>query len=189
MNAQRTERFLPMGTSIADSGSMDVHPPGSAEFSFLHCPVPTLMGTQDVEVIEIRKKSTVKGATDFVLQKDWDGTMHLQEQGHVRDQRRSYEIETILRSRMRNGQLEFLIKWVGYPQSENTWSVRADLDDPWMVDEFLERERTKRSRASASSDTIKAKKRSEPVQEAMVVDTAQRDTSKKRSRTSPIVME
>ena len=32
-----------------------------------------------------------------------------------------YEIERIVEKRYRNARLEYLIKWRGYPDSQNTW--------------------------------------------------------------------
>ena len=49
-----------------------------------------------------------------------------------------YEVEKILDSKYRRGILSYLVKWVGYPNSESTW-VRADETDHMrdIVDEWF----------------------------------------------------
>lgn len=36
-----------------------------------------------------------------------------------------YVVESILDVRMRRGEKEYLIKWEGYPDTENTWEVSS----------------------------------------------------------------
>lgn len=57
-----------------------------------------------------------------------------------------YEIETIRRKRVRKGQLQYLIKWRGWPENANTWEPLENLqacsdvidafEDRYLVDSF-----------------------------------------------------
>lgn len=40
-----------------------------------------------------------------------------------------YLIEKVIRSRIRNGEQEYLIKWLNYPNSMNSWVKYEDLND------------------------------------------------------------
>ncbi|MED6113027.1 La ribonucleoprotein [Stylosanthes scabra] len=48
-----------------------------------------------------------------------------------------YEIEAIRRKRMRKGQLQYLIKWRGWPETANTWEPLDNLQSvPEVIDAF-----------------------------------------------------
>jgi hypothetical protein len=52
-----------------------------------------------------------------------------------------YEVETI-RSNQRHGkrkQLQYLIKWKGYPESDNTWKPVTNLQAPHLIKEYHKR--------------------------------------------------
>ena len=38
-----------------------------------------------------------------------------------------YHVEKIIKKRNRRGQVEYLVKWMGYPDSMNSWVAEADL--------------------------------------------------------------
>lgn len=51
------------------------------------------------------------------------------------------EVEAILRSRRRRGNLEFLVKWTGYDDLENSWQPLGDVVNAWrLVLDFYRRE-------------------------------------------------
>jgi len=52
----------------------------------------------------------------------------------------TYEVERILGKRTRKGKTEYLIKWVGYEESENTWEPTYHLNCPDKVREFKDRD-------------------------------------------------
>jgi Chromo (CHRromatin Organisation MOdifier) domain len=46
-------------------------------------------------------------------------------------------VERIEDSRVQRGRLQYLVKWKGYPPSDNTWEAATDLRNaPELVDEF-----------------------------------------------------
>ena len=48
---------------------------------------------------------------------------------HFQDGHDEYEVEEILSHRKRRGKLQFLVKWKGYADHENTWQVEKDLEN------------------------------------------------------------
>jgi hypothetical protein len=51
-----------------------------------------------------------------------------------------YEVEEVLDSRMRRGQLQYLVKWVGYPREENSWVPERNMQNAKRkIQEFHER--------------------------------------------------
>jgi hypothetical protein len=47
-----------------------------------------------------------------------------------------YEVEAIVRHRTFGGQLKYLLKWTGYPSSENTWQAPETLYCPDLLAEY-----------------------------------------------------
>ncbi|KAL6129197.1 hypothetical protein ACLB2K_072550 [Fragaria x ananassa] len=74
-----------------------------------------------------------------------------------------YEIEAIRRKRVRKGQLQYLIKWHGWPETANTWEPLENLQSVSdVIDAFEESLRTgkqrKRKRKSGTPHTQPKKK-------------------------------
>jgi len=44
-----------------------------------------------------------------------------------------YEVEEILDSHFHRNQLQYLVKWKGYPSEENTWEPENNLKNAWKV--------------------------------------------------------
>jgi hypothetical protein len=52
------------------------------------------------------------------------------------DPQKEYEVETVLDCQYIRGKIKYLIKWEGYPQSENTWEPKGNLNCPQKLEEF-----------------------------------------------------
>ncbi|KAM7344427.1 chromobox protein homolog 3-like [Cochliomyia hominivorax] len=52
--------------------------------------------------------------------------------------KKEFIVEKILSSRMRNRRLEYLLKWKGFDDSENSWEPAKNLDCPEMIKLFEE---------------------------------------------------
>jgi len=55
-----------------------------------------------------------------------------------------YSVEKVLDKRLRHGKVEYLIKWEGYPDSENTWEPQANLDCPEIIKAFEDAAKSKK---------------------------------------------
>jgi hypothetical protein len=50
---------------------------------------------------------------------------------------REYCVENVLRKRNINGKLEFLVKWIGYPQSDSSWiSGKNIIEEKQIIKEI-----------------------------------------------------
>ncbi|XP_054719433.1 uncharacterized protein LOC129229120 [Uloborus diversus] len=50
-----------------------------------------------------------------------------------------FKVEKILAKRFRHGRYEYLIKWKGYPNSQNTWEPKENILSPTLLEEFEKR--------------------------------------------------
>lgn len=60
-----------------------------------------------------------------------------------------FDVEKILNDRLVKGKRQYLIKWVGYPDSENTWEEEENL----MCEEMLESYKKEKISKAAKKDT------------------------------------
>ena len=56
-----------------------------------------------------------------------EGSFYRQEIEPILRQDNTYIVESIVRRRRRNGGMWYLVKWLGYPSSSNSWVARDDL--------------------------------------------------------------
>ena len=47
-----------------------------------------------------------------------------------------YAAEHNLRSRHKNGQVQYLVKWVGFPASQSTWEPKEHILDQGLLEQF-----------------------------------------------------
>ena len=52
------------------------------------------------------------------------------------DGQEEYEIEAIIADRTHRRQKQFLVKWLGYPESENSWVNAKNLHAPEILAEY-----------------------------------------------------
>src|ERR1700733_5410801 len=63
-----------------------------------------------------------------------------------------YEVEKILdkRRKGRGGKIQYLVKWKGYPDSDNEWVNQRDVHAPEEIRRYEEQVKTYKSRTSSS---------------------------------------
>ncbi|HUJ80479.1 MAG TPA: hypothetical protein VLW83_01275, partial [Candidatus Acidoferrales bacterium] len=62
---------------------------------------------------------------------------------YVKDDHEYFEVEDVLDSRRIRNRLEYLIKWKGYPDSDNSWEPSSHISARGLVKEFHRRHPTK----------------------------------------------
>merc|ERR1712042_151974 len=78
------------------------------------------------------------------------------------EEEEEYSVEKILDKRTKGGKVEYLIKWEGYPDSENTWEPQDNLDCPDIISAFEakrgKKDDPKKRKKEAEAPSAKKKK-------------------------------
>ncbi|KAK6089564.1 hypothetical protein P3W45_001446 [Vairimorpha bombi] len=74
-----------------------------------------------------------------------------------------YDVEKILKKRIRKGKPEYLIKWVGYPDSESTWEFEENIFAKDLIEEYESKILLKKRKTSKSPEISIDKKVEESI--------------------------
>ena len=74
----------------------------------------------------------------------WEPLGHLQCVDKIREfdntRKGEYIVEAIRSKRKKEGRTEYKVKWIGYPESQNTWEPETNILDKNLIEDFERKE-------------------------------------------------
>lgn len=69
------------------------------------------------------------------------------------DESNFYEVDKILKKRIRNGKTQYYVKWANYGDEDNSWTSSTNFKSSQLVREFESRLLKKRSKSAKNMNS------------------------------------
>ncbi|OHT15797.1 hypothetical protein TRFO_13805 [Tritrichomonas foetus] len=110
---------------------------------------------------------------------------HYSESDYEEEEEETYEVEAIINHRKKHGKIQYFLKWVGYPSSQNTWEFENNMNCPELIKEYWDRKKDEMS--SRQIDLDSKKSANEKIDEYLMKSKAKKDERVKKPSASVLI--